>query len=758
MANANSTEIRAEVGDKLLCVFVSAENAEILGAFADALESEIPLSLYFRLKSVELYEKPLSAKKVAQNLENIFSVSEINAIKNPNDSRFCDIFSNPTNRATISSLRELAMPTEAIQKNNVDCHDSANAESRNDEFMRLDSPDSLKTALYNLCDDLAKGQSITLGTSKGAISLSIKSDDFDFILANDISTLSLYTRASTDELNALASFEKPLLSLNIKEVFAREVGAKNALFILPYDIILCCISSILLNCEIAFVYGKKINSANLNLVYDSTHKSDFFEIIVGQNGYFLKKDFLDLSTNPSGKNLSNLWDFLDFSFDDFKGESIKSNFTPHSPSLRGDLSPKQSTQNNDIFIAYLSTKNPTHLVNLRNKAQILTIAFDKNPKNILQKITTLENGDKLIANFKKAFEARYEAIQSLDSTPQWTQNIMDIFECAAMILGNERDKNAIFELAQSYLRDIGPKIDFKNTKSSLGVGNSPLELHSADFGIFGASQTPSLVSAPKIPKNYESQTENPSVVDSLHESNKKIKSKKPIKSFCYFWLSPKVESSLPLNSNLLVARSANLESRPIRGAKNRNQTSISASADFLLESEKRGSPPKSEKAAAFWRVGGAGRGVQPFLRKEKGESKSKEIVDDSRIAKIDSSPTAQNDESLDCFGDESPRNDGVESPKRELQTSDLIYDESRTIRSVISFTLAGSEPEVIAFGIIESLVDYLVLIFRDAQEKFGTKNMGIIGDIFANKIFFDKITQKIPKDFNLVFPKFLDYD
>ncbi|MGX3010621.1 hypothetical protein ACWIUD_03515 [Helicobacter sp. 23-1044] len=36
----------------------------------------------------------------------------------------------------------------------------------------------------------------------------------------------------------------------------------------------------------------------------------------------------------------------------------------------------------------------------------------------------------------------------------------------------------------------------------------------------------------------------------------------------------------------------------------------------MLEAEKRGSPPKSEKAAAFWRVGGAGRGVQPFCEKE----------------------------------------------------------------------------------------------------------------------------------------------
>ncbi len=44
------------------------------------------------------------------------------------------------------------------------------------------------------------------------------------------------------------------------------------------------------------------------------------------------------------------------------------------------------------------------------------------------------------------------------------------------------------------------------------VGNSPLELHSVDSANFGVSQTPSLVSTPKFAENYESQTENPSVV------------------------------------------------------------------------------------------------------------------------------------------------------------------------------------------------------------------------------------------------------
>ncbi|MGX3010255.1 hypothetical protein ACWIUD_01650 [Helicobacter sp. 23-1044] len=53
----------------------------------------------------------------------------------------------------------------------------------------------------------------------------------------------------------------------------------------------------------------------------------------------------------------------------------------------------------------------------------------------------------------------------------------------------------------------------------------------------------------------------------------------------------------------------------------------------MLEAEKRGTPPKSEKAASFWRVGGAGRGVQPFLREDSSESKGQngENLADSAI-------------------------------------------------------------------------------------------------------------------------------
>ena len=57
-------------------------------------------------------------------------------------------------------------------------------------------------------------------------------------------------------------------------------------------------------------------------------------------------------------------------------------------------------------------------------------------------------------------------------------------------------------------------------KAESSAGNSPLELHSADLMNFGRlAQTSSLALRPKFIKNHESQTENPSVVDSAKSQN-----------------------------------------------------------------------------------------------------------------------------------------------------------------------------------------------------------------------------------------------
>ena len=81
------------------------------------------------------------------------------------------------------------------------------------------------------------------------------------------------------------------------------------------------------------------------------------------------------------------------------------------------------------------------------------------------------------------------------------------------------------------------------------------------------------------------------------------------------------------------------------------------SADFLLEKELRGTPPKSEKRQLLARRG-SGVGGAALLRKEKGD---KELVDSKADLSAESckemdSRFALDSLDLDCFG-QSPRND-----------------------------------------------------------------------------------------------------
>ncbi|MGX3009967.1 M28 family peptidase [Helicobacter sp. 23-1044] len=130
-------------------------------------------------------------------------------------------------------------------------------------------------------------------------------------------------------------------------------------------------------------------------------------------------------------------------------------------------------------------------------------------------------------------------------------------------------------------------------------------------------------------------------------------------------------NAIPINARAVISIKQNPceapKSRPLRGAKNREQTSSSASADFLLEAEKRGTPPKSEKAAAFWEhnlneVGGSGSEVQPFLRKETSESnlKNGDFITESNLnCHFERSEKSQNnrDSSLTSFA----QNDNLEA-------------------------------------------------------------------------------------------------
>ena len=96
------------------------------------------------------------------------------------------------------------------------------------------------------------------------------------------------------------------------------------------------------------------------------------------------------------------------------------------------------------------------------------------------------------------------------------------------------------------MKCVAKKAIFGSGNLSL-CGNSSLGLHSADLANRHKARTQSPLSLCQFTKNHESQTENPSVVDSASQNlgeNPGI-SHEVRKSFCYFWLLPKVESLLP---------------------------------------------------------------------------------------------------------------------------------------------------------------------------------------------------------------------
>ncbi|MGX3010861.1 exo-alpha-sialidase [Helicobacter sp. 23-1044] len=296
----------------------------------------------------------------------------------------------------------------------------------------------------------------------------------------------------------------------------------------------------------------------------------------------------------------------------------------------------------DDFGAKWSAPSATNLMGWDDSPVLVSY---KNPQNI-RRILLLYNDGKILENgewqgnsraslglYLLSDFAKFSHLQNIDKTKQSYPH--EVSYPSALI-----DKNHLF-IAYTHNR--------KNIKIKR-INLADLERKISDFMI--------LDSANQV-KNAESAT----ISQNLNAESAPISSLRGARS----------EASATKQSTInLVARSAT-KTRPLRGAKNREQGCSSATADFLLEAEKRGTPPKSEKAAAFWRVGGAGRGVQPFLREKTSESNpknSENIADSANETKNaesslnchierseisqnrDFSPTAQNDnfnlDYLDC--------------------------------------------------------------------------------------------------------------
>ncbi|STQ85266.1 hypothetical protein LS73_001275 [Helicobacter muridarum] len=107
-----------------------------------------------------------------------------------------------------------------------------------------------------------------------------------------------------------------------------------------------------------------------------------------------------------------------------------------------------------------------------------------------------------------------------------------------------------------------------------------------------------------------------------------------------------------------------------------------------------------------------------------------------------------------CVRDRGPRID-----YKLIRVGDsIILDYPRILRSMLSFHLAGVEKELLCYGAVESLAEFIGTLAGDMLVNYGIDEIFICGDLLLWQCFLDKIVYAIPKNISLCLPNQLGID
>ncbi|MDY5951126.1 MAG: hypothetical protein SPJ16_08065 [Helicobacter sp.] len=335
---------------------------------------------------------------------------------------------------------------------------------------------------YELIESLAKilldNTVITLQRNSISFTLSLKNTaqskkEIPFILFSTLDSAQSYLRMSEAQKSMLASFEKPFISIQCKEVFTKKFGSNTIFAGLSCDIIVLLLLSYLQeNHEISYLFY--------------TPQVDFIE------SDSIKLDFNQQNSNKNPLESSTLLCYKDaypYSYTD-KAKMLESTYSVAEHIYLSHLQThknlssllKSNKAKSARFIPFLSTTHKSEF--LIEKPQdtesslqrILDISFSTDLYTHLETLHSYKNGDKLIANFTKAnkdivsqwnlAQSELEKLGIIDliipsnATRESviTNNLLDISTLIEQILGIESN---VLEYANRCVRDRGPRIDYK---------------------------------------------------------------------------------------------------------------------------------------------------------------------------------------------------------------------------------------------------------------------------------------------------------
>lgn len=473
-------------------------------AFANSISENLPLSMDFVFKGIEsakslqessilpkkishakvLHSKTLHDRTLPKNAESIPTVQEMKALLGAFEEK------NEDDTASDLSLHSVLKPFFVDIRYGDEVFSIKSAK----KIAPKDS--SLAVLFARLASELAEGKPVRIRTKRGDIALSVGKKS-PLVMFWELGALQSFMRVNQAQISLLGSFEKPSMKLCPKEVFAKEffgkqnqvaqsAGVANPVEIecvLAYEPLLALLGVYARARGVEFVFVKpfaKKSSEVLESALTYTippHK----RVACDKNGTYVEDRFCKL-------NLFSL---------------IRKHYVSSTPSLSSQNTAKIANAS-QMLVCYLSKSKNTAIWVYRqipnnnqqeatpqesqNQAQkdtfseILHIDFSLNPARALAEIATRENGDKLIANFTSHFgKHSLDFGESLDDSTKSTfakelekssKNLIEFFSVIAKVLrlcpkdaSVEDGVNSVLNNAKLFLRDKGPRIDYKTVKS-----------------------------------------------------------------------------------------------------------------------------------------------------------------------------------------------------------------------------------------------------------------------------------------------------
>ncbi|WQT63207.1 protein hydE [Helicobacter pylori] len=286
-------------------------------------------------------------------------------------------------------------------------------------------PKELIDCLTQLKEALKTQDFIPVHTSRGALSISLKSPS-PSVIFSDLSSVLSCTKLPLEDAKYLASLEKPCVKASLKSVFKDTFKNDEIIAQLPFDPILNLLCHILQDEGIEFVFMHANDPQEALLYYEALFKTPK-RLITPAKKFVLENH---LSTLP------------------FKDELEFLSTTPNS------------------IVLYFSFKRPTRLLLHANGSlkTLLSVKFDFN--QIFNTLKQDEKASRMLQNYATKFPDFYARIAELSQYNLGGANVLDFFRILGFVLGYSEDfcAQSVISLAKECLRPKGPRIDYKILK------------------------------------------------------------------------------------------------------------------------------------------------------------------------------------------------------------------------------------------------------------------------------------------------------